>query len=236
LLKIFKNLESEIESLVGQGVDHLSRDNCLHGIADGLGDVLHLGDAVNLGDDVAALGDAGLVDDDRAVDAVLGGHLLAGLSDSGVVVNRKVSRAESVRSVKKGISLTFDQNGSAEGNGRLWADDGDDVLALLLVADFLVDDISGDADTFVVRGAGLGLEGFSFSSAGVDGVFDGGHDGGSFDDGRSDSFSRNCGGFGNRDGFGNLGNDFHDLRGSPGNCNETQQEELEKHVGKLDFF
>jgi len=68
--------------LVGQGVDHLSRDNCLHGIADGLGDVLHLGDAVNLGDDVAALGHAGLVNDDRAVDAVLGGHLLAGLLEN----------------------------------------------------------------------------------------------------------------------------------------------------------
>ena len=35
------------------------------------------------------------------------------------------------------ISLTLDENGAADGDGGLRTDDGDDVLALLLVTDFL---------------------------------------------------------------------------------------------------
>ena len=74
-------LATKKESLIGERVDDLSRNDGFNRVADGLGDVLDEGDAVDLGHDVAALGDAGLVDDDGAVDAVLGGHLLAGLLD-----------------------------------------------------------------------------------------------------------------------------------------------------------
>lgn len=53
------------------------------------------------------------------------------------MVDRQVSRAETERRVVEGISLSLDQDGAADGDGRLGADDGDDVLASLLVTDFL---------------------------------------------------------------------------------------------------
>ena len=67
--------------MVGQRVDgaEVGGNDGLDGVADSLGDLLHNGNAVDLGDDVAALGNGGLVKNDWAVDAVLGGHLLAGL-------------------------------------------------------------------------------------------------------------------------------------------------------------
>lgn len=69
--------------MVGQGVDggEVAGNDGLDGVADGLGDLLHDGNAVDLGDDMAALGNSGLVKHDWAVDAVLCGHLLAGLSE-----------------------------------------------------------------------------------------------------------------------------------------------------------
>jgi hypothetical protein len=67
--------------VVGEGIDwcQVSGQDGFDGIADGPGDVLDVRDAVHLGDDVAAFGDSGFVNGDRAVDAVLGGHLLASL-------------------------------------------------------------------------------------------------------------------------------------------------------------
>jgi hypothetical protein len=77
--------------VVGQGVDggNVGGDDGLDGVADGLGDLLNNGNAVDLVDDVAALDDGWLVNDNRAVDAVLGGHLLASL-------NRKMRHSECV--------------------------------------------------------------------------------------------------------------------------------------------
>jgi hypothetical protein len=67
--------------MVGQGVDGGNAgDNGLNGVADGLGDLLNNGNAVDLVDDVAALDDGWLVNNNWAVDAVLGGHLLASLN------------------------------------------------------------------------------------------------------------------------------------------------------------
>ncbi len=67
--------------MVGQGVDggEVAGNDGLDGVADGLGDLLKNGNAVDLGDDMAALGNCGLVKNNWAIDAVLCGHLLAGL-------------------------------------------------------------------------------------------------------------------------------------------------------------
>ena len=64
---------------------------------------------------------------------------ISNLSDGSDVVDGQVGRseAESKVGVVEGISLALDQNGAADGDGRLGADDGDHVLASLLVADFL---------------------------------------------------------------------------------------------------
>ena len=73
--------------MVGEGIDRgeVSGDDRLDRVADGLWDVLDVRDALDPGDHVAALGHAGLVDGDRAVDAVLGGHLLAGLKHRDIL-------------------------------------------------------------------------------------------------------------------------------------------------------
>ena len=78
--KVVQTRSLKVKSVVGERVDDIAGDDGLNRIANGLGDVFNVGDAVDLGDNVAALSDARLVDSDGAVDAVLGGHLLAGLN------------------------------------------------------------------------------------------------------------------------------------------------------------
>jgi len=237
--------------VVGQGVDggKVAGNDGLDGVADGLGDLLQNWNAVDLSDDVAALSNGGLVKNDWAVDAVLGSNLLAGLSEcNGVVDGSSLEGCEGCVIVSCSIGFTLHQDCSSDGSNGLRALDGDNILALLLVTDFLVDDLQGLADAFVTGCAGLGLEGLELSSAGVDGALNRGGNGDNscwsncFDNGH------NC--FGNgHDWFSNwddwffncncnrcLRDDQYILRGCPGGCQEANNKELEKHAGKLVCF
>lgn len=153
------SLKSQI-MLIGQRIDNVGSrcGNWNSGfdlVANRLGDLLGSWNAIDFGDQVAVLNGGRFVDDDRTVDAVLSGDLLARSADGCKWDGW--SNWDGVWSVEvSGISLSLHKDSAADWGLR--ADSWDDILAFLLVSNLLVDNGHGLANALNKWGTGLSFK------------------------------------------------------------------------------